>query len=337
MPGEIDWSSIRRVALLRRGRLGDLLCAMPLLAAIKERAPGSHVTVVGDRMQQQLVPYLPQIDAFISLGEGERNYLRALQHGWRHRGQFDLAISAKTSPKSWNNLFMAVLNAPYRLGFSGGKAFERWLTHPMAWTPFYAHNHHQALKSLHLIDPTLQAVPSHLQPRLDLTPDRATWSTWLSQQITFGSGPLLTLSVTNNRPTSFLGVDKSIRLLNSWYQHHPFRVAIAAMPSDLPVAQRIAAHLAMPARVVETSALAATLYLVEASDLVVVGDGGVSHMAAALDRPQLCLFGETSPIEWAPLSEKATVLFHRQAVDQLSDEELLAGLATAFGGATAGR
>jgi ADP-heptose:LPS heptosyltransferase len=286
---------------------------MPLLTRIKQLAPGCHVTVFGDPLQQQLVPHLPQIDAFVPLGEGERHYLRAIQHGWRQRGLFDLAVSAKTSPKSWNNLFLALTGARYRLGFAGNKAFERWLTHRTPWSPAYAHSHHQALKTLHLIEPELLQLPEGLEPRLDLTMARSQWD----QQHPAGPGPLLCVSVTNNRPTSFLGVKLTAQLLNELAQHTPLRVVVSATPSDVAIAQRLVEQLQMPACATITQSLSAALCLLKASDCLLLGDGGMSHMAAALDRPQLCLFGETSPIEWAPLSKKASVLFHRTAVDQL--------------------
>ena len=43
-------------------------------------------------------------------------------------------------------------------------------------------------------------------------------------------------------------------------------------------------------------------------DICFLGEGGSMHMAAALEIPQVVLFGTTSTITWSPLSEKATVL-----------------------------
>jgi ADP-heptose:LPS heptosyltransferase len=119
------WSPApRRIAVFRALALGDLLCAVPALRALRAHAPAAHITLIGlpwaetfvERFHAYLDDFLPfpgypgyperegTIPAFL-------DFLRAA-----HARRFDLAIQLHGSGELTNRI-VALLGAPRIAGF----------------------------------------------------------------------------------------------------------------------------------------------------------------------------------------------------------------------------
>lgn len=140
------------------------------------------------------------------------------------------------------------------------------------------------------------------------------------------SGPLLLVSVSNKRFDCFLGVERYAIVLNKVFQQMPFRMVIAGIPKDLALAQALAKALSMPNATVLTGELDRVLILLEMVDACFIGEGGVGHMAAALNKPQLILYGRVSVEAWKPLAQHITCLFHPMTVKDLATDLLASEL-----------
>jgi ADP-heptose:LPS heptosyltransferase len=138
--------------------------------------------------------------------------------------------------------------------------------------------------------------------------------------------PLLFVSLSNNRPASSLSPAFYARLLNQLHISCPCRVAISCLPSDEEKGKALLSLLRLPATCIPLSQLDPFICLLSLCDMAFIGDGGIMHLAAALDKPQLVLFGATKIEEWRPLSEKALCLYHPDAVEKIADEQILSAL-----------
>jgi ADP-heptose:LPS heptosyltransferase len=94
-------------------------------------------------------------------------------------------------------------------------------------------------------------------------------------------------------------------------------------PGDDGRAEEVAARMRTRPLLLPTPTLDDLIASVSLSHFVLSTDGGPMHIAAALDIPQVVLFGKTDARQWAPVSEKSAVLQRGGRVDQLSVGEVV--------------
>jgi len=88
-----------------------------------------------------------------------------------------------------------------------------------------------------------------------------------------------------------------------------YAVWLIGSPKDKEVAEMIVSLGNQPVRnLCGATDLSDAIALLSCADLVVSNDSGLMHIAAALDRPMIAIFGSSSPQFTPPLSDKAQVL-----------------------------
>ena len=303
------------IGILRRNGLGDLLCAYPLILYFQKKYPASSITLFVDTRNAPLLPYLPAVNEVVVFPASGNKYWNHFRVAMRYRNQFDLAISAKTSPMKLSNLFLYWLKARERRAYVDKKWTSYLINHPTPYDPIQAEKKHQALKGLNLIEPEMEEVPKEFYPTLSI-PE----SIKEKYKIEFSlPHPIIHVSATINRPTSRFDPKRTASLLNRLHAVSPISVLVTGQKEDASHARAITASLRMPHLVHFPRNFDEFMVLIDRSDLFFVGDGGVAHIGAALGKEQVVLFAETNPIAWHPLSTKAEILYHPVHVDQISD------------------
>ncbi len=301
------WEKIKKIAIIRRNGLGDLLSVLPLIGLCKKRAPDARVVLFIDPRAAPRVPYLKGPDEVVVV-EDKNKYI-GLFKAVRKQAPFDLAISAKPSPMKLMNFFLYASLAPHRAAYVDDSWHCRWVNHGR---PFHPQAQiHQVLKCLHLINPALTEIPEELYPRFDLAVGGR------------GEIPTIFTSVTNNRIGSRLSPENYARPLNGLFCKKNFSVVINCEPKDKVSAEKLGAMLKMPYQIVATPTFDEFMHLLSSCDAAFIGDGGIMHLAAALDKPQVVLFGGTKIWEWAPLSKKAICLGHLHNVNDIDQDQVL--------------
>ena len=79
-----------------------------------------------------------------------------------------------------------------------------------------------------------------------------------------------------------------------------------------------------------TSDLDDYIAYVNKADIVLVGDGGLGHIAGALDKYVVALYGRTSVKQWGILSDKAVILYDKDDVNNIDDERIVKELCSFF-------
>jgi heptosyltransferase-2 len=97
--------------------------------------------------------------------------------------------------------------------------------------------------------------------------------------------------------------------LAQYLRAHGYAIWLIGSPKDKDIADTIIALGNEPCRnLCGVTDIAEAVALISCADLVVSNDSGLMHIAAALDRPLLAIFGSSSPQFTPPLSAQAQVL-----------------------------
>lgn len=306
---------MKKVAIVRRNGLGDLICTLPLIYYLIDR--GDDITLFIDERNAPLIPYLPPLGKIVVLPITGNKYITHLKVALAHRkARYDLALSAKTSPMKLINIFLYVLGAKKRIAYTDESWHRLLINAPIPFDLKKSKRTHQALKALEMVAPHLSFIPKEHYPRL--IPPK-TKSPLLPPQ------PILLLSASTTRPSSRFDERRYAALVNRLYNEKGnFFTLILGEPKDQIRGAVLASHLKVPHLLHFPTNFDEFVHLVSSSDFIFIGDGGIGHIAAALDKQLVILFGESHPAEWAPLGNQVTTLYDRVHVNRLKDDEIYA-------------
>lgn len=304
LPSDVPW----RQGLLVRSTnwLGDVLMTLPAVYRLRTIVPPGHqLQILAPRKLAALwqsVPWVDQVLVFAGkrLDEAERAAVAAAAPGVT-------VVLPNSFGAAWD---LRRAGLPHLLGRTGrGRALL--LTHRLpAWRRRPGHDrYHQVSEYLDLAAAcgakTEDLTYPPLAPRLSPA-DAAPLPAW-----TRGAGPLLIIA-----PGAAYGPAKqwpveSFRTVARWWSSQTAgRVIAIGAPGEEAAATAAVVDCPGAVSLAGQTTLPQLMALLQAARCVVANDSGTMHLAAALGRPGVALFGSTDPIATGPLGGRWLVLRH---------------------------
>ncbi len=297
---------MQKILVIAPSWVGDCVLMQPMLHRLIQRHPGTRIDVLAPPWTEKLLRQMPEVhDVIVNpFPHG------ALQFSARHRlGKqlraegYDQAIIL---PNSWKSALIPFFaSIPLRTGFLGEVRYgllndARKLNRKKL--PLMVERFAHLAEEKH--DDIARPVPV---PHLQISEVQRTQTL---AKFGFSSDAPIAVFCPGAEygpakrwpPQYYAELAQRLRTQN-------FTVWLIGSPKDREVANKIVA-LGNP-KVVNlcgTTDLADAIALISCADLVVSNDSGLMHIAAALDRPMLAIFGSSSPQFTPPLSDKAQVL-----------------------------
>lgn len=305
-----------RILILKPSSLGDIVHALPVLRALRLGLPRAHIAWLVSSSFAPLLRHHPHLDEVLVFDR--RRYGRLWRSGGALRGfaqflstlrkgRFDCVIDLQGLFRS---AFLASASgAPLRLGFAEAREGA-----PL----FYSHRV-RAPRELHAVERNLRlagALGLSTAPEFDLAltaDEHARASAALSERGVDAAGGFIAV-LPGARWESKRWPEASFAQLNDTLQAcgAPPRVLLGG-GDERVMGERIVAQSQAPlANLIGCSDLRVLCALLARSAVVVTADSGPMHIAAALSRPIVALFGPTSAVRTGPYSQTATVLTHPQ-------------------------
>jgi ADP-heptose:LPS heptosyltransferase len=223
---------------------------------------------------------------------------------WRARG-FELAINFEPDIRS--NLLLALSGAPRRVGFiSGGGG--RLLTESLE----FDRTAHTADNALRLVDAALPRGGGDVAFGRDrlLIPDAARREA-LNLLEAAGPSLLVGVHVSGGRAVKQWHVERFAQVATSLARRLGASIVLTGAPEDKLLVDRLASMLPVGVRALDvagTISLPVLAALLERLNLLVTGDTGPMHLAAAVGTPVVAIFGPSDPARYGPLSDRAHVV-----------------------------
>jgi lipopolysaccharide heptosyltransferase I len=290
------------VAIVKLSSLGDVVHALPVAAALRAQFAQARITWVVERREAALLRGNPSLDEVMTVDTRRWRRLRDLEGMGAalrrlRRGRFDVAVDLQGNLKS--GLFTVATGARLRIGFAASRAREplnALFTNRRVVPPAAAR--HIVDQLLALLAPLGgDPLPAAFWLPSDAEAEAAAES-FLAAHGLRGEGRLVVLSPGAGRADKHWPVAHFAALVRRLRAETGAGVLVVWGPSELDRARAIgegtAAVLAPPTN------LDALLALLRRAQVMVAADTGPLHMAAALGRACVGLYGPTDPARNGP-------------------------------------
>jgi lipopolysaccharide heptosyltransferase II len=288
-----------RILLLRLERIGDLLMILEAIEDVRQAAPAAAIDLVVGSWNADLARRIPGIrrvemlDAAWLARDGAGLPLPQLLRraaAWRAR-HYDLALNFEPDIRS--NLLLAASRAARTAGFStggGGALLDVAL-------PYNA-SAHTTSNAQRLAAAVLDVPPRSVPASLALTgADRRCAAGLIAGR----RRPLVGMHVSGGRLVKQWPPERFAELASRLVATRRATIVVTGAEADRQlvdgVARAATPHVVDLAGAVDLPSLAA---LLEQLDVVVTGDTGPMHVAAAVGTPVVAVFGPSDPARYAP-------------------------------------
>ena len=298
---------MKRVLVVLPNWYGEVLFATPFLKALHQQLPADAcLSTLGWPQCREVLLHNPHVDECLDYDEwglhrglgGKWSVVRQLR-----AKQFDTAFMLRRSRS--RSFLLRVAGIPRRVGFD--HPTSAWLlTHRV---PAAKGTVHKALTYLPLLEAVgLAARPGPYEYSLS-DEERQAAAAWLRSKVALDARPLIVLHAGANWPHKRWAPERFAQLADRFMEARQVHVLVTGGPQDIALAQSIAKQMHHPAVVLagQTTLRQLAACLAHAH-LVVSNDTGVLHIAAALQRPVVALYGPTLPRLTGPLGDPARIV-----------------------------
>jgi heptosyltransferase-2 len=286
-----------RILVVAPNWIGDALMAQPLLARLHERIPALRLDVLAPEWVAPVVRRMAEVDDVIAV---------PFRHGGLElRGRWKVGRELRPRryeqaiilPNTWKSALVPFFaDIPLRSGYVGESRYVLlnllYRKDGAAMPLHYARLSEPPGKELRLPlpAPKLRAVPQEIEATRRRFGVAARYAV-LCPGAEYGPAKRWPyFSELSGALSERLGIES----------------VVLGSPNDAEAAADIPGI-----KLAGRTTLDEAINLIAGADFVVSNDSGLMHIAAALNRPQVALFGSSSPEHTPPLSEAARVLWLR--------------------------
>ena len=311
---ELRAEKIERVVVRGANWVGDAVMTVPALRELRRLLPRARITLATRAWAKDIFEGADFVDDLLVVESagGVRPFLRQVRD-WRAR-RFDLAVLLPNSMESALVAFAA--RVPSRVGYATQSRGE-FLTHALE-TPAWRAGRHEVFYYLNLVAGLERALTGASEiearePRFALEVSgarKAQARALLESRGVDATRPVVALcpGSTNSRAKRW-HADRYAALADRLIEEAGATALLIGAREELDVTKEVLSKMRRrPVVLTGETSLAETTALLSVADLLVTNDTGPAHLASALGRPTLVIFGPTNPLTTRPFAPAAEVV-----------------------------
>lgn len=284
-------------------QLGDMLCAVPLLRAVRFSFPSAQISLVTSPVNNEIMKHHPYVNRVICYDKRTNGSLLQFVYELRSQ-QYDLAIvPATVSISLTSNLIALFSRSRWRVGPSEVQGIPNessfCFTHPVELNWVAEPHRHQALRNLDIVQ-SLAISTEDLSGTIGLTESEIAEANEKLGPLRANSALLIGIHPGAGKPGNRWPARKFADLVNRLHQEKNAGIVITAGPMDGEALREVIRWLACPHLVISNESIRKVASIINAVDIFISNDTGIMHVAGATEAFLISLFGPTDPLQWAP-------------------------------------
>lgn len=310
----------RRILVIRLDLIGDLVLSTVAVRVLKRTYPDAEIDLISVPASARVIEGDPDLARIIAYDPNIWRRPRALfsKKNWHelrvllrtlHERDYDLTISLFGK---WAGTLAALSGARRTLGFKR----ENF---PGLMTDVTPGKHWTRGEKKHEVDYCLELAQA---AGATVSAEDRYPHLFISQQAILDSEKLLAMQgvqpgksliachvSANNGQSKRWPVPYWATLLDRLAREESTCILLTGSPGDLPLIEKITRRMhEQPLNLAGKTSLTQLAALLKQADLLITGDSGPMHMAAAVGTPIIAIHGPTDPALSGPVSHQATIL-----------------------------
>ena len=304
----VNKDSIKRIVVRGTNWVGDAVMTVPALRALRSLFPDAHITLATRGWAHGLFADADFVDDLqVHEGTGLRSVVNQVR-AWQKR-DFDLAVLFPNSLES--ALVSALSRVPVRTGYAT-EGRQRLLTHPLQ-LPAWRSSRHEIYYYLNIVERLAGLEYEVTAPDGSLTVSEARKAEARALLRTHGvSGERRLIGLCpgsiNSRAKRW-PAERYAALGDRMISELDADVVLIGSDAEIEVTTQVSqAMTRRPVVMTGKTNLTQLVGVLSLVDLLVTNDTGPAHIASALGRPTLVIFGPTNPLTTRPYSDSGKII-----------------------------
>lgn len=288
----------KKILIVAPSWIGDLVMSQTLLKILKKQDPNCSIDVFANKSLHKILEHMPEVDNCLTspFEHGELKLFERFKLAKEFRKNF--YTHAYILPNSFKSALIPFwANIPQRIGWRGEHRYILLnnIKKPIEKTSLMV----ESIAAL-AIGPNEQ-LPSPL-PLPELQVSKKQLEINLSQKPILALCPGAEYGITKRWPTNYFAKVAQTKKNEGW------EIWIFGSSKDKVLAQEIQIQSKNSCLdFTGKTDLGETIELLSLATTVITNDSGLMHIAAALNRPLIAIYGSTSPGFTPPLTNKAKI------------------------------